>query len=112
MNPQSEGNISDRQRRILAIIIEEYVSTARPVASEHLVGHYALNVSSATVRNEMVELEKAGLIAQPHTSAGRAPTDKGYRYFVENLMSPTTLPVSEQRKIRHQFHQIESDANE
>jgi heat-inducible transcriptional repressor len=112
MNPQNEANISDRQRRILAIIIEEYVSNARPVASEHIVGHYALSVSSATVRNDMVELERAGLIAQPHTSAGRAPTDKGYRYFVENLMSPTTLPVSEQRKIRHQFHQIETDANE
>src|SRR5438067_598647 len=107
MNPQSEPKsepgISDRQRRILTIIIEEYVSTARPVASEHIVGHYTLNISSATVRNDMVELERAGLIAQPHTSAGRAPTDRGYRYFVENLMTPTTLPVSEQRKIRHQF---------
>jgi heat-inducible transcriptional repressor len=112
MNPQNEPHISDRQRRILAIIIEEYVSSARPVASEHIVGHYGLNVSSATVRNDMVELERAGLIAQPHTSAGRAPTDRGYRYFVENLMTPTTLPVSEQRKIRHQFHQIETDANE
>lgn len=108
----SDVRITDRQRQILAIIVEQYVSTARPVASEHIIGHYDLNVSSATVRNEMVELEKAGLISQPHTSAGRAPTDRGYRFFVENLMTPSTLPVNEQRKIRHQFHQIEMDADE
>ena len=105
-------HITERQRQILAIIVEEYVATARPVASEHIVGRYELNVSSATVRNEMVELEKAGLITHPHTSAGRVPTDRGYRYFVENLMTPTALTLGEQRKIRHQFHQIEMDADE
>jgi heat-inducible transcriptional repressor len=109
---QRDIYITERQRQILAIIIEEYVSTARPVASEHITGQYGLNVSSATVRNEMVELEKAGLIAQPHTSAGRIPSDRGYRYFVENLMTPTALSTSEQRTIRHQFHQIEMDAEE
>src|SRR6476620_12013680 len=112
MDQQREIYITERQRQILAIIIEQYVSTARPVASEHIIGHYDLNVSSATVRNEMVELEKAGLISQPHTSAGRAPTDRGYRFFVENLMTPTALSTSEQRTIRHQFHQIEMDAEE
>src|SRR5438445_8402691 len=112
MNKQSDVHISERQRQILAIIIDEYISTARPVASEHIVGSYDLNVSSATVRNEMVELERAGLIAQPHTSAGRVPSDRGYRYFVENLMTPASLPLSEQRTIRHQFHQIEMDADE
>src|SRR3954464_13751953 len=112
MNRPNDIEITDRQRQILAIIVEQYVSTARPVASEHIIGHYDMNVSSATVRNEMVELEKAGLISQPHTSAGRAPTDRGYRFFVENLMTPTTLPLSEQRKIRHQFHQVETDARE
>jgi len=112
MNRPSDIEITDRQRQILAIIVEQYVSTARPVASEHIIGHYDMNVSSATVRNEMVELERAGLISQPHTSAGRAPTDRGYRFFVENLMTPSTLPVNEQRKIRHQFHQIEMDADE
>jgi heat-inducible transcriptional repressor len=104
--------ISDRQRQILAIIVEEYVATARPVASEHIAGRYDLSVSSATVRNEMVELEKAGLITHPHTSSGRVPTDRGYRYYVENLMTPATLTLNEQRKIRHQFHQIEVDADE
>lgn len=109
---QNELNLTERQRSILAIIVEEYVSSARPVASEHIVGNYGLNVSSATVRNEMVELERMGLIVQPHTSAGRVPTDRGYRYFVENLMTPSALPANEQRKIRHQFHQIEMDADE
>ncbi|MFL5733642.1 MAG: heat-inducible transcriptional repressor HrcA [Chloroflexia bacterium] len=112
MDQQRDINITDRQRQILAIIVEQYVSTARPVASEHITGSYELNVSSATVRNEMVELEKAGLIAQPHTSAGRVPSDRGYRYFVENLMTPTALSTSEQRTIRHQFHQIEMDVEE
>jgi heat-inducible transcriptional repressor len=112
MDHTSEIRISERQRHILSIIIDEYVSTARPVASEHVVNGYDLHVSSATVRNDMAELERAGLIVQPHTSAGRVPSDRGYRYFVENLMNPTTLPVDEQRKIRHQFHQVEMEADE
>lgn len=112
MDQYSDIKISDRQRRVLSIIIEQYVSSAHPVASEHIIGRYGLNVSSATVRNDMVELEKAGLIVQPHTSAGRIPSDRGYRYFVENLMTPTSLPADEQRKIQHQFHQVEMDAEE
>lgn len=112
MEQQSDIKISERQRNILSIIIEQYVSTARPVASEHIVNSYGLNVSSATVRNDMVELERAGLIMQPHTSAGRVPSDRGYRYFVENLMAPTALPLTEQRTIRHQFGQVEMDADE
>lgn len=112
MDQHNEIKISDRQRNILSIIIEQYVSTAHPVASEHIVGQYGLNVSSATVRNDMVELERVGLIIQPHTSAGRVPSERGYRYFVENLMKPATLPAEEQRKIQHQFHQVETDAEE
>lgn len=109
---QSHDSISDRQRQILSIIIEEYVSNARPVASEQVVNNYRLNVSSATVRNDMAELERAGFIVQPHTSAGRVPSERGYRYFVENLMRPKALPHDEQRKIRHQFHQVEMDTEE
>lgn len=112
MDRYSPIEISDRQRAILSIIVEHYVATAHPVASEQVVGRYGLNVSSATVRNEMVELERAGLIAQPHTSAGRVPSELGYRYFVANLMNPTGLSPDEQRKIRHQFHQVEMDAEE
>jgi heat-inducible transcriptional repressor len=82
------------------------------VASEQIVNNYNLNVSSATIRNDMADLERAGLIMQPHTSAGRVPSDRGYRYFVTNLMNPTALSQDEQRTIRHQFHQIEMDAEE
>ncbi len=112
MEQHSDISLSERQRNILRVIIEEYVSSARPVASEHIVSRYELNVSSATVRNDMVELERAGLIIQPHTSAGRVPSDRGYRYFVENLMTPAALGADEQRKIHHQFHQVEMDAEE
>src|SRR3954471_18176979 len=112
MDQHADSKISDRQRAILSIIVEQYVSTAHPVASEQIVNNYNLNVSSATVRNEMADLERAGLIVQPHTSAGRVPTDRGYRYFVTNLMNPTALSQDEQRTIRHQFHQIEMDAEE
>ncbi len=112
MDQQADIKITDRQRAILSIIVEEYVATARPVGSEHIVSHYGLNVSSATVRNDMAELERVGLIIQPHTSAGRVPSERGYRYFVENLMKPSTLSEDEQRRISHQFHQVEMDAEE
>jgi heat-inducible transcriptional repressor len=112
MDQYGDIKLSDRQRTILGIIVEQYVSTARPVASEQIVNNYNLNVSSATIRNDMADLERAGLIIQPHTSAGRVPSDRGYRYFVTNLMSPATLSQDEQRTIRHQFHQIEMDAEE
>jgi heat-inducible transcriptional repressor len=112
MDQHGDVKISDRQRAILSIIVEEYVTSARPVASEQIVSNYNLNVSSATVRNDMADLERAGLIVQPHTSAGRIPSERGYRYFVANLMNPRALSQDEQRTIRHQFHQIEMDAEE
>jgi heat-inducible transcriptional repressor len=70
---------------------------------------YGLGVSSATIRNEMAYLEELGYMAQPHTSAGRVPTEKGYRYFVERLMRESQLGMEEQRTIRHQFHQVGVD---
>src|SRR5436309_611730 len=96
--------LGERQRAILRLLIEQYVATARPVASDVLAGHPQLGVSPATVRNAMAELERGGYIQQPHTSAGRVPSDKGYRYFVEHLMGTAALPPSEQRTIDHQFH--------
>jgi len=104
--------LNERQRAILRLLVEQYVATARPVASEMLAGHTQLGVSPATVRNALVELERAGYILQPHTSAGRVPSDKGYRYFVEHLMGASALPPSEQRTIDHQFHQVELDMDE
>jgi len=74
-----------RKELILKTIIKEHIKTAQPVGSEGLVDKYNLDISSATVRSEMVELEQAGYIAQPHTSAGRVPTEKAYNFYLENL---------------------------
>ena len=102
------GDLTPRQQLILGLVIREYVSIAQPVGSKTIQG-YGLGVSSATIRNEMVVLEERGYLTQPHTSAGRVPTDLGYRYFVERLMRESQLPVEEQRTIRHQFHQVGVD---
>ena len=88
--------LSDRRQRVLAALIEEYVARALPVGSRTLTERYQLGVSSATVRNELSILEDEGYIAQPHTSAGRIPTDFGYRAFVDNLLATGTAP-DEQR---------------
>jgi transcriptional regulator of heat shock response len=77
--------MNERQELILKIIVEEYIETAAPVSSSFLVEKYKLDISSATVRNEMAELELAGYIMQPHTSSGRIPTEQAYLWFVENL---------------------------
>ena len=77
--------IEDRKLAVLRAIVEDYVATQEPVGSKTLVERHQLGVSPATVRNDMAALEDEGLIAQPHTSAGRIPTDKGYRFFVDRL---------------------------
>ncbi len=97
-----------RQEQLLRLIIHEYISARKAVGSKALVEHYQLPFSSATIRNEMAELERAGLINQPHTSAGRVPTDSGYRYYVEHLIGEPRLAPSEQMMIRHQFRQVEA----
>ena len=104
-------DLNDRQRLILALVIHEYVENAQPVGSQHLVEHYELGVSPATVRNAMVDLTDSGFLRQPHTSAGRAPTEEGYRYFVRQLMGQTDLPANTQRTITHQFYQAGQDVN-
>lgn len=103
------NELTERQEAILGLIVREYISNAKPVASTSLVEDYPLGVSSATVRNDMARLEELGYLAQPHTSAGRVPTEQGYRYFVERLMEKSELPEVEQRLIRHQFHQARMD---
>ncbi len=107
-----EIELTERRKQILRLVIQEYVQTATPVASEMLVKKYDLGVSSATVRNELAALEQLGLLTHPHTSAGRIPTDRGYRYFVETLMAWTPLPSDERRMIRHQFYQVRTDVEE
>ena len=96
----------ERRAAVLRAIVEEYVETAQPVASQSIAQTRSLGVSSATVRNDMTQLEREGYIVQPHTSAGRIPSEQGYRYFVQRLMHEERLPRSEQLTIRHQFHQV------
>jgi heat-inducible transcriptional repressor len=101
------GPMDLRSQAILRAVIEEYVTTAQPVGSQALVERYGLGVSSATVRNILADLEIAGLLTHPHTSAGRVPTDAGYRFYVESLADVAALPAVEQLMIRHQFGQVE-----
>lgn len=104
--------LSPRRGRILKHIVEEYVTTAQPVSSDTLVRKYVPTVSSATVRSEMAALEGYGYVYHPHTSAGRVPSDLGYRYYVEWLMSGARLSEMEERTISHQFHQVEFNVDE
>jgi heat-inducible transcriptional repressor len=97
--------LTDRRQAVLGLVVRQYIATATPVGSRTIVEQYGLGISSATIRNEMAYLEEQGYLTHPHTSAGRVPTEKGYRYFVERLMGEAELPLAEQRTIRHQFHQ-------
>jgi heat-inducible transcriptional repressor len=99
--------LSERQRMILRLVVREYVATGRPVGSKTLVEHAAVGFSPATIRNEMAVLEERGYLEHLHTSGGRIPTDRGYRYFVAHLMGDVELPTSEQVTILHQFRQVE-----
>jgi heat-inducible transcriptional repressor len=94
-----------RQRTILGLVVREYVKSTSPVSSRTLVDSYGLQVSTATVRNELAQLEELGYLTHPHTSAGRVPTHKGYNHFVERLLGEVELPLHERRTIAHQFHQ-------
>lgn len=102
------AELTSRQQIILGLVVREYIATAQPVGSRALEG-LGLGVSSATIRAEMGLLEELGYLTHPHTSAGRVPTERGYRYFVERLMRESQLSVEEQRMIRHQFHQVGVD---
>ena len=92
--------MNDRLKKILAAVVEEYTNSAIPVGSKILEDKYGLKVSSATIRNDMVELEKEGYLHQPHISAGRIPTDKGYRFFVESIMPDQKLSLTDQKKLQ------------
>ena len=89
----------DRRLAVLRAIVEDYVQTREPVGSKALAERHALGVSPATIRNDMAALEEEGYIAQPHTSAGRVPTDKGYRLFVDKLTTVKPLSAAEKRAI-------------
>ncbi len=101
--------LTERQKTILMLVIRDYIETALPVGSQTLVDRYRLDISSATVRNEMVALTEAGYLRQPYTSAGRVPTEDGYRYFVSRLMNQVELPEAIRHTISHQFFQARPD---
>lgn len=101
------SELTERQKFILGLVVHEYIRTVVPVGSKHLVTHYHLGCSSATVRNELAQLTEMGLLHQPHTSAGRVPTEEGYRVFVSRLMQTQELPTETRRMIEHQFSQAQ-----
>lgn len=96
-------HLDDRKNKVLQAIIDDYVATAEPVGSRTIARKYQLGVSPATIRNEMSDLEELGFLEQPHTSAGRVPSDKGYRYYVDCLMESQTVSASDEEVIRRTF---------
>lgn len=105
-------SLSERQKKILGLVVQNYVETGQPVGSKTLVSLYELGVSSATVRHELAALGEMGYLVQLHTSAGRIPTETGYRYFVQKLLGGFRLPLYERQMIRHQFHQARLDLDQ
>ena len=101
--------LNDRKKRVLQAIVEEYVNTAEPVSSKALVQKEDLNYSSATIRNEMADLEKIGYLEKTHTSSGRVPSEKGYRYYVDELLKDDNITVDE---VRYISKKLETKVNE
>ena len=103
--------MDERKRKILQAIIEEYINLAEPVSSNSLINKYDLNCSSATIRNEMAELEKQGYLDKVHTSSGRIPSAKGYRFYVDELMQDDRISLEEikyiSEKLETKVHEIE-----
>jgi len=104
--------LTERQKTLLLVIIREYIDAAAPVGSKRLVEHYHLDLSPATIRHEMAALTEMGYLRQPHTSAGRVPTEAGYRLFVGAMMDQAELPESVQNTILHQFYQAAPGTDE
>ena len=104
--------LTDRQKTLLLLIVRDYIESAQPVGSKRLAEHYRLRLSSATIRNEMGALTEMGYLRQPHTSAGRVPTEEGYRFFVSQMMNQAELPESIQATIISQFYQARSGVDQ
>jgi len=104
--------LTNRQKIVLTLIAHEHINTAGPIGSKLLVERFNIGLSSATIRNEMSVLTELGYLSQPHTSAGRIPTEKGYRFFVGRLMRESEIPLSLRRKITHQFYQMRNDVEQ
>jgi heat-inducible transcriptional repressor len=104
--------MDERKAAILRAVVEEYIETAQPVGSGHVALARGVDVSSATVRNEMAALEAEGFLRQPHTSAGRVPTEKGYRFFVDHLREPAKLTTSSAQEVRAFFAQAHGEVEQ
>jgi len=104
--------MNERKLKILVAVVEEYVRTGEPVGSKTIASLPEINVSAATVRNDMAMLEQLGLLEQPHTSAGRVPTISGYRLYIEKLMSPPSLPIEEQQRLDEMLSRSSSGITE
>jgi transcriptional regulator of heat shock response len=104
---EKNTEISPRQAKILAAIVKEHSETGQPIGSQDIVEKYTLDCSAATIRNEMQAMEKMGYISQPHTSAGRVPTDKGFRYFINQLMDRVKLTLKEQDHLRQELRKMQ-----
>lgn len=103
--------LNTRQNNILSSIVRSYIDKASPVGSQHLVENYRLKCSPATIRNEMVRLEDMGYIQQPHTSAGRVPTDEGYKLYISELMQPEPLTPRDHEQIRGKIFEAGGNMN-
>ena len=101
--------LDNRKKRILQAIVDEYINTAEPVSSGSIVNKYGLDFSSATIRNEMAELEKVGYLDKPHTSSGRVPSSKGYRFYVDELINEDNISLEE---IKYISSKLETKVNE
>ncbi len=99
--------ISERKQKILHAVVTDYIQTAEPVGSRTISRRYRLDLSAATIRNEMADLEEMGYLSQPHTSAGRIPSQSGYRFYVDNLMDQAELTAQEEDYIRRLFLQLD-----
>ncbi|MCC6299257.1 MAG: heat-inducible transcription repressor HrcA [Anaerolineales bacterium] len=104
--------LTERQKTLLLLIIRDYIESAQPIGSKRLAENYHLDFSPATIRNEMSTLTEMGYLRQPHTSAGRVPTEDGYRFFVSQMMHNAELPAAVQHTISHQFHQSRADMDQ
>lgn len=104
--------LDERKAAILRAVVEEYIETAQPVGSGHVASAPGVDVSSATIRNEMAQLEADGYLLQPHTSAGRVPTEKGYRFFVDHLRAPVRLPGASAEQVRAFFQRAHGEVEE
>src|SRR5579863_7057999 len=108
----ADGTLDHRKAAILNAVVAEYIDTAQPVGSAHITGNPGVEVSSATVRSEMAALERDGYLAQPHTSAGRIPTDKGYRFFVDHLGRTGTLGPHQRHEVRKFFAHVHGEVED